>query len=173
MYVNHWCREMSAVPAKVALMKDGVASQTARRVAARRLTYQRVPADYGQPEADIALMRDVAAGLEASPGRMHEYIRARTAFFDRVVVRAVGSGVRQVVVGAAGYDGRSRHPELRAALERLPEQDLLEAADPYPDVPRRLARPPATAGGAALLSHGAASWGPSRRVVRHIEKTAC
>ena len=88
-------------------MKDGVASQTARNVAARRLTYERVPADYGQPEADIALMRDVAAGLEASPGRMHEYIRTRTAFFDRVVVRAVDAGVRQVVVGAAGYDGRS------------------------------------------------------------------
>jgi methyltransferase (TIGR00027 family) len=88
-------------------MKDGVASHTARSVAARRLTYQRLPADYGDPEADLALSRDIAAGLEPSPGRMQEYIRARTAFFDRVVVTAVNDGMRQVVVGAAGYDGRS------------------------------------------------------------------
>jgi O-methyltransferase involved in polyketide biosynthesis len=88
-------------------MKDGVASHTARSVAAHRLTYERVPADYGEPEADIALMRDVAAGLEVSHGRMHEYIRARTAFFDRVVVGAVDSGVRQVVVG--GGSPASRH----------------------------------------------------------------
>jgi methyltransferase (TIGR00027 family) len=91
----------------VAVMKDGVASQTARSVAARRLTYDRLPADYGNPGADLALSRDVAAGLAPSPGRMHDYIRARTAFFDRVVVTAVTDGVPQVVVGAAGYDARS------------------------------------------------------------------
>lgn len=88
-------------------MKDGVASQTARSVAARRLTYDRLPADYGDPGADLALSRDVAAGLAPAPGRMHDYIRARTAFFDRVVVTAVNDGVPQVVVGAAGYDARS------------------------------------------------------------------
>jgi methyltransferase (TIGR00027 family) len=88
-------------------MKDGAASPTARRVAARRLTIDRVPADYGDPEADLALSRDVAAGLEPAPGRMHDYIRARTEFFDRVVVTAVTGGISQVVVGAAGYDGRS------------------------------------------------------------------
>jgi methyltransferase (TIGR00027 family) len=88
-------------------MRDGIASHTARSVAARRLGFDRVPADFGDPEADLALSRDVAAGLEPSPGRMHEYIRARTAFFDRVVVKAINAGVRQVVVGAAGYDARS------------------------------------------------------------------
>jgi len=88
-------------------MKDGAASSTARSVAARRLTYERHPADYGDPRADLALARDVAAGLEPAPGRMHEYIRARTAFFDRVVVQAIKGGVPQIVVGAAGYDGRS------------------------------------------------------------------
>jgi methyltransferase (TIGR00027 family) len=86
---------------------DGIASYTARSVSARRLEFERVPADYGDPEADLALSRDVAAGLEPTPGRMHEYIRARTAFFDRVVVKAVNAGMRQVVVGAAGYDARS------------------------------------------------------------------
>jgi methyltransferase (TIGR00027 family) len=88
-------------------MKDGVASHTARSVAARRLTVDRLAADYGDPGADVALSRDVAAGLAPSPGRMHDYLRARTAFFDRVVVTAVSAGVPQVVVGAAGYDARS------------------------------------------------------------------
>lgn len=38
---------------------------------------------------------------------MHEYLRARTAFFDRVVVGALDRGATQVVIGAAGYDGRA------------------------------------------------------------------
>src|ERR1044071_7096618 len=69
--------------ASVAAMKDAAASRTARSVAARRLTYERLPPGYGTPAADLALSRDVAAGLEPAPGRMHDYIRARTAFFDR------------------------------------------------------------------------------------------
>jgi methyltransferase (TIGR00027 family) len=88
-------------------MQEGVASHTARSVAARRLGFERVPADYGDPGADLALSADVAGGLVPSEGRMHSYIRARTAFFDRVVVGALGRGIEQVVVGAAGYDGRS------------------------------------------------------------------
>src|SRR6202453_3311879 len=88
-------------------MEDGTASQTARRVAAHRREYERVGADYGAPAADQALTADVAAGQEPPPGRMHEYLRARTAFFDRAVVRALDRGVRQVVIGGAGYDGRA------------------------------------------------------------------
>lgn len=80
---------------------------TAQRVAAHRLTFERAPAAYGDPQADLALARDVAAGVAASPGRMHDYLRARTAFFDRVVVGALESGTAQVVAGAAGYDARS------------------------------------------------------------------
>ena len=38
---------------------------------------------------------------------MRDYLDARTRFFDRVVVGAIGRGVRQIVVGAAGYDGRA------------------------------------------------------------------
>ena len=38
---------------------------------------------------------------------MHEYIRARTAFFDRVVVASIDRGITQVVIGGAGYDGRA------------------------------------------------------------------
>jgi methyltransferase (TIGR00027 family) len=88
-------------------MKDGTASDTARSVAAHRLEYERVAADYGDPAADQSLTVDVADGREPTHGRMHEYLRARTAFFDRAVVRALERGVRQVVIGGAGYDGRA------------------------------------------------------------------
>jgi methyltransferase (TIGR00027 family) len=86
---------------------DGGPSQTARRVAAHRLDFTRVPADYGDPAADLALAADVAGGLRAPAGRMHDYLAARTLFFDRTVTGAVGRGVRQVAVGGAGYDGRA------------------------------------------------------------------
>ena len=88
-------------------MEAGGPSQTARRVAAHRLDFTRVPADYGDPAADQALAVDVAAGRQAPASRMHDYLAARTAFFDRTVTGALGRGVTQVVVGAAGYDGRA------------------------------------------------------------------
>jgi methyltransferase (TIGR00027 family) len=83
------------------------ASHTARSVAARRLEYDRVAAPYGDPAADEALAGDVADGLTPARNRMHEYIRARTAFFDRVVANSIDHGVTQVVIGGAGYDGRA------------------------------------------------------------------
>ncbi|HEY1669966.1 MAG TPA: class I SAM-dependent methyltransferase [Trebonia sp.] len=88
-------------------MKEGTASHTARSVAARRLEYDRIAAPYGDPAADEALTGDVADGLIPARNRMHEYIRARTAFFDRVVVSAIDRGIAQVVIGGAGYDGRA------------------------------------------------------------------
>jgi methyltransferase (TIGR00027 family) len=88
-------------------VKEGTASYTARSVAARRLEYDRVAAPYGDPAADEALTSDVADGLTPARGRMHEYVRARTAFFDRVVVASIDRGVTQVVIGGAGYDGRA------------------------------------------------------------------
>ena len=88
-------------------MEDGGPSITARRVAAHRLGFTRVPAPYGDPAADDALATDVAAGREAPLNRMHDYLAVRTSFFDRMVVAAIGRGVRQMVVGAAGYDGRA------------------------------------------------------------------
>jgi methyltransferase (TIGR00027 family) len=88
-------------------VKEGTASRTARSVAARRLEYDRVAAPYGDPAADEALTSDVADGRTPEHNRMHEYIRARTAFFDRVVVSSIDRGVAQVVIGGAGYDGRA------------------------------------------------------------------
>ena len=75
-------------------------------MAAYRLGFTRAPAGYGDPAADETLAADVAAG-EQPTGRMRDYLDARTRFFDRVVVGAIGRGVRQIVLGAAGYDGRA------------------------------------------------------------------
>ena len=44
-------------------MQDGQVSVTAQRVAAQRLTFDRVPAPYGDPAADDTLARDVAAAV--------------------------------------------------------------------------------------------------------------
>jgi len=88
-------------------MREGTASQTAQNVAARRLEFARIEAAYGDPAADEGLTSDVADGLVPADSRMHEYLRARTAFFDRVVVTALDRGISQVVIGGAGYDGRA------------------------------------------------------------------
>lgn len=88
-------------------LDSGGPSITARRVAAYRLGFARVPAPYGDAAADEALAADVADGQEPPAGRMGEYLDARTRFFDRLVVGAIGRGVCQIVIGAAGYDGRS------------------------------------------------------------------
>src|SRR5215469_12333715 len=88
-------------------MRDGQVSVTAQRVAARRLMFDRVPAPYGDPAADDTLARDVAAAVSAEPGPLSDYLRARTRFFDQVVTGALSRGRDQVVIGAAGYDGRA------------------------------------------------------------------
>jgi methyltransferase (TIGR00027 family) len=88
-------------------MRDGQASLTAQRVAAHRATFERVATPWGRPDADDALHADVAAGLRRPVTGMARYLRARTAFLDRVVVSALDRGVDQAVVAGAGYDGRS------------------------------------------------------------------
>jgi methyltransferase (TIGR00027 family) len=90
-------------------MRQGEASVTARRVAAHRLTFDRVPASYGDSAADELLARDVAGSVDVagSTEQMVRYLAARTAFFDRVVFSAIDRGMSQVVVAAAGYDGRA------------------------------------------------------------------
>ena len=148
-------------------MKPGQASVTAQRVAAHRLTFTRVTAPYGDPAADDALARDVAASASAEPGPMREYLRARTRFFDGVVTRSLRRGCTQVVIGAAGYDGRALryakpgvlwfeadHPatqqDKRARLERLgrPAPASLAGqanrANPANGTPPPAAAPPAS-----------------------------
>ena len=87
-------------------MERGAPSVTARRVAAHRLGFERVVAP-GRPQDDKALATDVAHGVVVGDGPMREYLRARTAFFDRAVVRAVDGGWDPVVIVGAGYDGRA------------------------------------------------------------------
>src|SRR6266851_8034290 len=153
-------------------MEDGGPSATARRVAAHRLGFTRVPAAYGDPAADEALAADVAAGHAAPVNRMHDYLAARTAFFDRTVVRAIDRGVRQVVIGAAGYDGRAfryarpgvrwfevDHPATqRDKLRRLERLDLaashvrfVEADDTRDPVADRLRAAGLDAGASSLF----------------------
>ncbi len=88
-------------------MRAGEPSLTARRVAAQRLSFPRLVMANGQPDADQQLQADVAAGINVSPTRMTRYLRARTAFFDRIVVGSIDAGTDQAVVLGAGYDGRS------------------------------------------------------------------
>ncbi|MGA8725982.1 MAG: SAM-dependent methyltransferase [Acidimicrobiales bacterium] len=89
-------------------MRDGQPSLSAQRVAARRVAFPRAAATFGDPSADDALARDVAGGgLASSGGLIEQYLRARTSFFDRVMVDAIDRGVSQIVLLGAGYDGRS------------------------------------------------------------------
>lgn len=89
-------------------MTDAEPSRTAQHVAATRLEFERVPAPYGDPEADAALARDVAGSSDGVRSeRMTRYLNGRTAFFDRVVVRALERDILQVISVAAGYDGRA------------------------------------------------------------------
>ncbi len=117
-------------------MRPGEASETARRVAAHRLTFDRAPTPHGAPELDDRLANDVAGGVAARSGSgMGEYLRARTTFFDRVVIAALDRGVRQVVVAAAGYDGRA----LRYGKEGVRWFEL-DHPDTQADKRARLAR---------------------------------
>jgi len=100
-------------------MQDGRASETARRVAAQRLTFDRLSGTGDQAAdeaADEALHRDVADGFAWEPTPMTRYLAARTRFFDAAVVDWSGP---QVVALGAGYDGRS----LRYAGPRWWELD--------------------------------------------------
>jgi methyltransferase (TIGR00027 family) len=90
-------------------MIERAPSVTAQRVAAYRLAFERITVDYGNPAADDLLTRDVAAidpGYEGSES-MLRYLKARTSFVDRLVVKAIERGTTQLVSIGAGYDGRS------------------------------------------------------------------
>lgn len=82
-------------------------SETARRVAAQRLTFQRVEVSYGDARADDRLADDVARGLDAGDSPLRAYLQGRTRFFDTIVVDAIEAGIGQILVGGAGYDGRA------------------------------------------------------------------
>ena len=84
-------------------------SETARRVAAYRLGFERAASPTGgDPAAEDRLATELAAEVRVDPsGPMGRYLRARTGFFDRVTVNALSRGVTQIVILGAGYDGRA------------------------------------------------------------------
>jgi methyltransferase (TIGR00027 family) len=88
-------------------MDSAGVSMTARRVAAHRSSFERLPASFGRPADDDRLQRDVADDLETTETFMTGYLRSRTRFFDRVVVEWIDSGGTQLVSVGAGFDGRS------------------------------------------------------------------
>lgn len=91
-------------------------SRTARIVAATRRRVPRATAASGDADGDQRLARSVAIPFLVDAPGMRAYIAARTAFYDRVLLDACESGVRQVVIVAAGYDGRAlrfRQPGVR------------------------------------------------------------
>ena len=116
-------------------MRAGEASWTARRVAAQRLGFPRVPAAYGRPEDDQRLLADVAGEVERGDFGMTRYLRARTAFVDRSVVAALDAGVPQALIVGAGYDGRA----LRYARPGVAWFEL-DHPDTQADKRERLAR---------------------------------
>lgn len=90
-------------------MHPGEPSATARHVAAHRRTVERRPAPAGgRPEDDDRLAADVAADAPVDPGGpVARHLALRTAWFDHVLFAALDGGIGQVVVAAAGYDGRA------------------------------------------------------------------
>jgi O-methyltransferase involved in polyketide biosynthesis len=83
-------------------------SPAARRIAAVRRDGPRLETAYGDPDADQRLAAAVAGpGPAPLDERTSRYLRGRTAFVDRVVVRALERGAAQVVLVEPGYDGRA------------------------------------------------------------------
>jgi methyltransferase (TIGR00027 family) len=79
-------------------------SLTSQAVALTRARLERPHSAEGDPGAQNAL----CAGMRFSPpGWLEPSIAARTRFIDTLVVRAIGAGLRQVVICGAGYDDRA------------------------------------------------------------------
>ncbi|MCU1366625.1 MAG: hypothetical protein JWL72_4168 [Ilumatobacteraceae bacterium] len=90
-------------------------SLTALRVAALRRSFDRVPWPNGRAGDEdrlAAALLDDAGALEPTRStpegeRFRRYLSERTRFFDAFVVDAIAAGITQIVVVAAGYDGRA------------------------------------------------------------------
>ncbi|HZR15612.1 MAG TPA: SAM-dependent methyltransferase [Acidimicrobiia bacterium] len=105
-------------------MRPDGPSLTAAGVAAARAVLERPSTPTGDREADDRLAASVASRrTDARRERRRRdtreflsYIATRTKFFDDAVLRAIDTGIAQVVLLGAGYDGRAlrfRTPGVR------------------------------------------------------------
>ncbi len=82
-------------------------SLTARNVAIVRRGLSRPTVPTGDAEGDDRLAASFHTMLPFQLPGLTQYLAARTTFFDDGLLRACTAGARQVVIVAAGYDGRS------------------------------------------------------------------
>jgi methyltransferase (TIGR00027 family) len=93
----------------------GRPSLTARHVAWQRAQLDRPATVTGDPEAEQRLEASLAAWYLA-PTHAGVPMAGRTRFFDGEIQDAIDAGVGQIVILAAGYDGRAlrfAHPGVR------------------------------------------------------------
>jgi methyltransferase (TIGR00027 family) len=103
-------------------MRADEPSVTAVGVALIRATLDRPSSPTGDPDADDALTRSLLGGdradadrdpdaahraVEAAHRGIGRFMVARTTFFDGAVLRALAAGIDQIMIVAAGYDGRA------------------------------------------------------------------
>ncbi|MBV8959749.1 MAG: class I SAM-dependent methyltransferase [Actinobacteria bacterium] len=88
-------------------MLEGKPSRTAQGVAAARATMRRPCSPDGDPAGDERLSIELAKGVPSPHGLLYQYLVGRTRFFDGTTTDAIEDGITQVVVVAAGYDGRA------------------------------------------------------------------
>ena len=79
-------------------------SRTSQAVALARVGLDRPHSPEGDPDAQRKLCQDMQF---SAPDWLSPSIGARTRFVDDQVVRAIGSGTRQIVICGAGYDDRA------------------------------------------------------------------
>ena len=123
-----------------AAVEPGSPSITAQKVALQRLTFERVPAPYGDPDSDIALARDVASGSTGrrpepaqlvprgphvvlrSRGRAHARRRAHASRHHRSRVRRscvpLREARRPLVRGRSSRDADGQARSSRSARHR-------------------------------------------------------
>lgn len=92
-------------------MRADEPSLTARAVALERARLPRPTVPTGDANAAVALGESLFAGdadryAYAAPVG---WVTARTEFFDRTVLDAIGQGIEQIMILGAGYDGRAMH----------------------------------------------------------------
>lgn len=97
-------------------MRRSKPSVTARHVALTRASFDRPVLPTGDAEAELRLYRSLGASRLPRTDSFARRLERRTKFFDGETVRAIGRGIEQIVIVAAGYDGRALRfatPEVR------------------------------------------------------------